>query len=67
MKQRKVVKPQKPYTVVGRISGIVYDRAKTLRGAKAQRRRVAEKQFIPANLLDIMDPMGRVIQESTCS
>lgn len=62
-RRRVKVIPQKPYKVVGHISGTVYARAKTLREVKAQRRKVAKKQFVPEHLLDIVDPMGRAIRD----
>jgi hypothetical protein len=50
------------FKIRGRISGTVYARAETLRGAKAKRRKVARTQFIDKSNLEIVGPMGVVIQ-----
>ncbi len=52
---------KKLYKVVGRLSGDVYAKSKTVRGARAQRRRVARQRFITESLLDIVNPMGKVV------
>ena len=52
---------KKQYKIQGHFSGHVYAKAKTLRGARAQRRKVAKQQWITESFLDIVDPMGKVI------
>ncbi len=53
-------KPAK-YKIQGRLSGNIYARARSLREARAKRRKVAETRFIDESNLDIVGPMEKVI------
>lgn len=54
---------KKQYTIRGHISGTVYARARTLRSAMAKRRKLAKLRFIAESMLDVVDPLGRVVFE----
>ena len=53
-------KPGK-YKIQGRLTGNIYARARSLREAKAKRRKVASDHFIDESNLDIVGPMENVI------
>jgi hypothetical protein len=55
------------FKIRGRISGTVYARAETLRGAKVKRKKVARAQFIDESNLEIVGELGEVIWEKRCS
>ena len=49
------------YKIRGRLSGTVYARVKTLRDARAKRKKIVRAQFIDESNLEIVGELGKVI------
>lgn len=49
------------YKIRGRLSGTVYARVKTLRDARAKRKKIARTQFVDESNLEIVGQFGKVI------